>query len=92
MNGKEEGPWVRYSDHGQLRFKGHYKNGKEHGTFVSYYPNGELEMEGEFENGKGWMSWYCIGPEVSEEVTLDDLVEREDLIYETSTDGPVTDR
>ena len=55
--GKEEGPWVRYYDNGQLRGKLTYKDGKLDGPWVYYYENGQLEDKGNYKDDKRDGPW-----------------------------------
>jgi hypothetical protein len=52
-NGKWDGPWVNYFDHGQISYKGNYKDGKADGPWVSYYRNGTVDprFTGTYKNG-----------------------------------------
>ena len=49
-NGKTHGPWVRYHDNGQLRFKGTYKDNMRVGPSVGYYDNGRLYYKGTYKD------------------------------------------
>ena len=51
-NGEKHGPWVKYHDNGQLRFKGVYKNGKKDGPWKSYWENGQLWKKVTYKNDK----------------------------------------
>ena len=57
QNGKEEGPWVRYHENGQLGDKGDYKNGKKEGPWVHYHENGQLGAKADYKNGKKEGPW-----------------------------------
>ena len=58
-NGKFEGPWLWYQDHGQLPNKGEYKNGKFEGPWVAYYDDGQLWSKGAYKNGKFEGLWVA---------------------------------
>ncbi len=104
-DGKKEGPWVGYHDNGQLWWKGDYKDGKKDGPWVYYHENGQLESKGDWKDGKidgpwvgywdnGQLRWkgeYKDGEKVSSyTVDRDDLVVRDGLYYEESSDVPFT--
>ena len=56
-DGKEDGPWVRYHDNGQLSYKGTYKDGMEEGPWVRYYENGQLMSKGTLKDWKKEGPW-----------------------------------
>jgi len=63
-DGKQDGPWVRYHDTGQLQWEGAYKDGKEEGPWVSYWSDGQLWEKGTYKDGEmdgPWVSYYEDG-------------------------------
>jgi len=50
-DGKQDGPWVRYHDNGQLFWKATFKNGKKDGPWVSYNRDGTVWDKGTFKDG-----------------------------------------
>jgi len=63
-NGKREGPWIRYWDDGQLRWKLIYKDGRGNGLYSRYWENGQLSTKGSFKDGLRdglWVRYYDNG-------------------------------
>lgn len=54
------GYWERYSDNGNLKYKGNYINGRKDGYWELYYYDGKFHHGGIFINGKekGYWEYY----------------------------------
>ena len=64
VDGKEEGPWKRWYDNGQLEAEGNYVRGTMVGFWVGFHKNGQKMYEGQFEAGKrpgDWVGWHDNG-------------------------------
>ncbi len=61
LDGKWDGPWVRYHDIGRIYQKGTYKNGKNHGPWVYYHNNGQLHSIGSYKDGEKDSPWVPEG-------------------------------
>ena len=46
--GREDGPWLKYYDNGNLKSKTYYEDGLEHGEVFSYFENGQLKFKSIF--------------------------------------------
>ena len=63
-NGKEDGPWVRYHDNGQLAGEGTYKDGEKDGPWVHYWDNRGLWHKGSYKDGQNdgpWIEYWENG-------------------------------
>ena len=54
---REDGPYVRYYDNGQVQFKVTYKDGEPDGPYVGYHKNGQLSSKGKYKDGKQHGPW-----------------------------------
>jgi antitoxin component YwqK of YwqJK toxin-antitoxin module len=52
INGRWDGPWVRYNENGKLEEKVTYKNGQRRGSWVGYHRNGKLRSQKTYKDGK----------------------------------------
>lgn len=57
VEGKPDGPWVKYYDNGQLMYEGAYKDGKQDGLWVGYNEDGQLHQKGAYKDGKRDGPW-----------------------------------
>lgn len=69
-NGKAEGEFIEYFEHGATRTKGAYLNGQRQGVWMDYQPNGKPLSMTRYKNGQrhGWCSAYdALGKEINKE-------------------------
>lgn len=69
-DGKADGDFIEYFEHGATRTKGSYLNGVRHGVWTDYQPTGKPLAVTRYKNGQrhGWCSAYdALGKEVNKD-------------------------
>lgn len=51
-NGKEQGEWKRFYEHGKLAEKRSFSDGKKVGDFTAWWPDGSLKLAYHFDDGE----------------------------------------
>jgi len=63
IDGKKEGPYLKYFPDGSTMTKGNYKNGLLDGNFTLFYPNGSIELKGQYKAGEQVGNWNYFDEE-----------------------------
>ena len=63
VNGKREGPYLKFFPDGSTMTKGTYKNDQLDGDFTLYFPNGKIELKGQYKNGEQVGNWNYFDEE-----------------------------
>ena len=67
-DGKLDGPYTEWDQHGNITKQTTYKNGRD-GSWIEYYKNGKKKNKVGRKDGKRngpWVSWYQNGKKLSE--------------------------
>ena len=63
INGKKEGPYLKFFPDGSTMTEGTYKNDQLDGDFTLFYPNGKVQLKGQYQNGQQTGNWNYFDEE-----------------------------